>query len=192
MPGGWSFVGTSNSALVEIGIKLGADRLNLADVVALEHLQQLAFGEFDAGQQVLRHLVGILAGVRRNRRSARLMLSADAEGITGEIGGGIKCRFRALALGPLPKVLHVGGGAQQPVLVLRRFFLQLGDLQVLGVGLDRDRVFHVHGLVGTDLSWGAAAPFCGVVVVSSAIAKDFQLLLIRDGSHDRLPRPKIK
>ncbi len=76
MPGGFSLVGHFEHGLVEIGIELLAHRFNAADAVALEHIQQFALGDFNAGDQVLFNFAGTSRSSSGRACRARLRLSA--------------------------------------------------------------------------------------------------------------------
>ena len=65
MPGGFS-CGHFKHGLVEIRVKLLAHGLKLADVVALEHVEQFPLGHFDAVEELLHHIINDVALIRRH------------------------------------------------------------------------------------------------------------------------------
>ena len=81
-----------------------------------------------------------------------LHIVGNAQQIPGEIGGGIKRCLRLFALAAFPQIVHVRGGAQQPVLVLGSLFPEPGDLDVALVEFFHQRLF--EGDVGVRLVGG--------------------------------------
>ena len=188
VPGGWSLGRHLEQRLVEIGVELGAHRLHLADVVALEHVEQLALRQLDAGEQVLRRLVGLRRWPRRAWPRARAACCRRRSADRGRnwwrhkalpppsrarrASAGFPCRRRCAAAGPCS---------------WRGLFLELRDLEVAlrRSGFDVHRALRSRGRCsGSAVGSGA--------FVSSAMAEGFQSLDFRDGCHIGCPAAKIK
>ena len=85
--------------------------------------------------QVAGHRIGAVLGLLRHRGERALHVVGHAQQIAGEIGGGIERSLGLFALGPLAQIVHVGGGAQQPVLEGGNLVLEHGDLEIAGVDI---------------------------------------------------------
>jgi hypothetical protein len=101
-----------------------------------EHLEQLAFGQFDALEQRLQRRVRGLAQLGIKRAQCTLHVVGDRQHVASKRRDAVLAHVGNLALGPFAQVLHLGQRPQQPVLVLgiltRERLDQFGDLRLLG------------------------------------------------------------
>ena len=104
--------------------------------MALEHVQQFALGDFNAGDQVLFNFAGALALLFGQGLQGAAQIVGHAEKIAGEIRGGIKGGLGLFALGALPQIFHFGRQAQQAVLEGGGLLFQHDDFFVARVSVN--------------------------------------------------------
>ena len=124
MPGGLAASGHLEDRLVAVGVERLPERVDPADAVLLEGVEQRTFGRFDAGQQSPHRLVA--RGLVRHALDRTAQIVGRLEQIAGQARGGEPDRLLALALGTPAAVLLLGQRAQEPVVAVRHLRLELG------------------------------------------------------------------
>ena len=137
-------IGYFEQRLVQVGIELGALRLELSHAMLVQRLEQFALGELHALDKGLGGAVHDGPAVARGfQRPAHIVDHADQ--VLGKASDGIGARLRGFALGTAAQVFHVGERAEQPVLQLRHL---LGERCRLDGGRGRgDVVRGCRGIV---------------------------------------------
>jgi len=95
--------------LMEIRVELLADRLKLANAVALERRQHGALGHLDTLDQGGQAGIGRILGLRRDRIQRPAQIVRDGEHVTRKTGDGIGLGILHLALGAPAQIVHLGG-----------------------------------------------------------------------------------
>ena len=113
--------------LVNVRIEFLAQGIEAGDAVALEHLEQVALGDFHAFQQGFHRRMGIqrllLGGL-----DGPPQIVADGDSVAGEFGNGVFRGIRFLAFRAPPQILHLGDGPQELIPKLSIFGLEFGEL----------------------------------------------------------------
>ena len=105
---------------MQIGIEFLSQRLEFFHPMLIEHLQELALGQFDPIEQRLDAGVRLLPQLRIERRQSAFHVVGDGQDIARKRRNAVDARVRDLARGSPPQVLHLGEHAQELVLVFGR------------------------------------------------------------------------
>ena len=113
--------------LVHVRIEFLAQGIEAGDAVALQHLEQVALGDFHAFQQRFHRRMGVERLLLRGLDGPPQIV-ADGDSVAGEFGNGVFRGIRFLTLRAPPQILHLGNGPQEPVPKLRILGLEFRDL----------------------------------------------------------------